>query len=202
MNCNFKNGRSASTLLALAALVLSGNALAMGIDVGNKDVSLRWDNTVRYNRGRRVDERNSKIGNDAIADEGTYSFDQGDIVTNRLDLLSEMDFVYAGRYGVRASGAAWYDDAYSNGRSHSNPNVPLSQIPSYTGNEYSHHVKRYYRGPSAELLDAFAFGKFIVGVVPVSAKPGRFPEYWGDSLLFGGVVHGVAYAPLPPDLQK
>src|SRR3546814_2272251 len=150
MNCNFKNGRSASTLLALAALVLSGNALAMGIDVGNKDVSLRWDNTVRYNLGLRVDERNSKIGNDAIADEGTYSFDQGDIVTNRLDLLSEMDFVYAGRYGVRASGAAWYDDAYSNGRSHSNPNVPLSQIPSYTGNEYSHHVKRYYRGPRSE----------------------------------------------------
>src|SRR3546814_13618060 len=77
----------------------------------------------------------------------------------------------------------WYDDAYSNGRSHSNPNVPLSQIPSYTGNEYSHHVKRYYRGPSAELLDAFAFGKFNVGGVPVSAKAGRFTEYWGESLL-------------------
>src|SRR3546814_18243012 len=115
MNCNFKNGRSASTLLALAALVLSGNALAMGIDVGNKDVSLRWDNTVRYNLGLRVDERNSKIGNDAIADEGTDSFDQGDNVTNRLDLLSEMAFVYTGHDGVRAVDAAWSDGATRKG---------------------------------------------------------------------------------------
>src|SRR3546814_20892811 len=106
MNCNFKNGRSASTLLALAALVLSGNALAMGIDVGNKDVSLRWDNTVRYNLGLRVDERNSKIGNDAIAAEGTYSFDQGDTVTNHLDLTTQMDFVYPGHYGLSANGPA------------------------------------------------------------------------------------------------
>src|SRR3546814_17882092 len=97
-----------------------------------------------------------------------------------------MDFVYAGRYGVRASGAAWYDDAYSNGRSHSNPNVTLSQIPSYTGNEYSHHVQRYYRGPSAALLDAFAFGKINVGGMRVSAKDGRFTAFRGASLLVVG----------------
>src|SRR3546814_20877710 len=99
----------------------------MGIDVGNKDVSRRWDNTVRYNLGLRVDERNSKIGNDAIAEEGTYSFDQGDIVTNRLDLLSEMDFVYAGRYVLRDTGAAWYEEAYSHSRSNSNTNVQLNK---------------------------------------------------------------------------
>ena len=201
MNFSFKNGRGAASLLALAAITASGNALAFDIDLGNPDLSLRWDNTVRYNLGVRVDERNDKLANDAIADEGTYSFDQGDIVTNRLDLLSELDFVYREHSGVRFSGAAWYDNAYDD-RSHANPNAPLSQIPSYTGNEYSHTVKRFYQGPSGELLDAFAFTRFDLGKVPVTVKAGRHTVYWGESLLLGGFVHSVAYAQAPVDLQK
>ena len=58
--------------------------------------------------------RDSKIGNSPISDEGTYSFDRGDLVANRLDLLSEFDLVWKKRYGFRVSGAGWYDDAYGN----------------------------------------------------------------------------------------
>ncbi len=34
-------------------------------------------------------------------------------MTNRLDLLSEFDFVYQRKYGFRASYAAWKDFAYN-----------------------------------------------------------------------------------------
>ncbi|HKY90878.1 MAG TPA: DUF1302 domain-containing protein [Nevskiaceae bacterium] len=202
MNRHSITGRTLSRL-ALFSLCAgaAGGASAMEFDLGLEDASVRWDNTLRYNLGVRVDERNDKIANYVIADEGTYSFDQGDIVTNRLDLLSELDFVYADRHGVRVSGAAWYDDAYGDD-SHSNPNPPFSQIPSYVGNEYSHRVKRYYGGPSGELLDAFAFTAIDLGPVPLSVKAGRHSLYWGESLLLGGLVHSVAYAQAPVDLQK
>ena len=175
--------------------------MAFEVDTGNADAQLRWDNTLRYNVATRVESRNRKIGNLATADEGDYSFDNGDLVANRLDLLSELDFDYKGIAGFRLSGAAWYDAAYGDD-SHSNPNPPLSLIPSYIDHEYSDYTKRYYRGPSGELLDAFVFANFNAGEVPVKLKAGRHTVFWGESLFLGGALHGISYAQMPLDLQK
>lgn len=186
---------------ALVLAAMSTASHAVSIPTGSPDLDLRWDNTVRYNLGMRVESRNEKIANTAIADEGTYSFDNGDIVTNRVDLLSEMDLTWKGRTGVRVSGIGWYDDAYDR-RSHGNPNPPLSNIPSYVENRYSDRIDERYHGVDGELLDAFVFGKFDVGSVPVSMKAGRHALFWGESLLLNGVVHSVGYAQVPLDLQK
>ena len=186
---------------AVAVLTLaSGAATAMELDTGNPDVAVRWDNTVRYNYAVRTEARDSKIGNSALSDEGDYSFDKGDAVAKRLDLLSELDVVYKKRYGFRVSGTAWHDGAYGDD-SKSNPNPPLNGIPSYVGKKYSGLVKRLY-GQGGELLDAFVFGGFDAGDVPVQAKAGRHTLYWGESLFLGGHMHSIAYAQNPLDLQK
>jgi Protein of unknown function (DUF1302) len=191
------------TQVAVAAIcaLLASTARAFEIDSGNPDFSIRWDNTVRANLAARVESRDSKIGNSVLADEGDYSFDKGDLVSKRIDLLSEFDVVYKKRFGGRVSGTAWYDGAYSS-TSHSNPNPPLSGIPSYVGNQYSSYTKRFYAGPSGELLDAFVFGGFDLGEVPVKVKLGRHTIYWGESLFLGGNLHSVSYAQNPLDLQK
>jgi hypothetical protein len=186
---------------ALVAAFGTGSAFAFQIETGNPDLSVRWDNTFRYNYAVRTEARNSKIGNDAIADEGTYSFDKGDAVAERLDILSELDVVFRDNYGMRVSAAGWYDAAYGD-KSKSNPNLPLRNIPSYVGHEYSNYVQRFYAGPSGELLDAFLFGKFDAGSVPVSLKVGRHSLYWGESLFLNGNLNSIAYAQNPLDLQK
>lgn len=191
-----------TVLAAAAALALLGNAAqAIEFSTGNPDLAIRWDNTIRLNLAQRVEARDDKIGNSALADEGTYSFDKGDFVAKRFDLLSEFDVVYQKRFGARLSATAWYDGAYS-GSSRSNPNAPLVNIPSYVGNQYSSEVKRLYRGGSGEIMDAFVFGRVDLGDVPVQAKLGRHTVYWGESLLLGGHMHSVAYAQNPLDLQK
>lgn len=187
--------------LALLSALASPAAMAVEFDTGNPDLSIRLDNSVRYNLGQRVEGRDPKIGNTAIADEGTFSFDRGDIVTNRLDLLTELDVVYKGRMGFRVSTSAWYDDAYD-GTTRGNPNPPLSQIPSYVGKQFSNTTDRLYAGPSGEVLDAFVFANFEVADVPTRVKAGRHTQYWGESLLLGGNLHSVAYAQNPLDLQK
>ncbi|HXZ51113.1 MAG TPA: DUF1302 domain-containing protein [Burkholderiales bacterium] len=194
--------RTLPTTIAVAVLMaLGGKASAFELKTDNPDVSMRWDNTVRYNLGARAQGRDNKIGNYAVSDEGDYSFNNGDVVTNRLDLLSEFDFVYKKQMGFRVSGAGWYDAAYG-GQSQSNPNPPLVNIPSYVNHQYSGYTKRYYEGPSGELLDAFAFGNFDAGNVPTSVKVGRHSLYWGESLFLGGNLHGIAYSQNPLDLQK
>ena len=111
-----RNAIAAAAVLALTC----GAAQAFDFDTGNPDLTVRWDNTARFNYGVRVEDRDPKIGNSALSDEGTYSFDKGDAVAQRLDLLSELDVIYKKRYGVRVSGAGWYDAAYGD-KSKSNP---------------------------------------------------------------------------------
>jgi hypothetical protein len=188
---------------AAAAVALGfgacGTVSAFEFDTGNPDISLRWDNTVRYNLGVRVEGRDSRIGNSVVSDEGTYSFNTGDVVTNRFDLLSELDFIWKKRYGFRVSGAAWWDAAYDDT---SGCNPTLCNLSSYPNQRYSSYTNRYYQGPSAELLDAFVFGSFDLGTVPTSVKAGRHSLYWGESLFVNGNLHGIAYSQNPLDLQK
>ena len=139
----------------------------------------------------RVESRDQAIGNSIIADEGTYSFDKGDIVQNRLDLLTEFDVVYKRMFGFRVSAAGWYDNAYDGHRPRGNPalvvpNLPASgpfpplrqalpnggQFTSYDNNEYSPYTERFYAGPSGEILDAFVFANFDAGPVPMGVKVG------------------------------
>ncbi|PWR18325.1 DUF1302 domain-containing protein [Zavarzinia compransoris] len=196
-----KSWRRALCYAAAVTTLVAGDGRAAEIDTGTPDLELRWDNTVRYNIGMRVDSRNAELGNSPLYDEGTFSFDRGDIVTNRVDLLSELDLVYQGRFGARVSAAFWYDNAYEEGPK-TNPNAPFTSIPSYRGGSYSNYTERYYLGPSGEILDAFAFANFDVDDIPVRVKVGRHTVFWGESLYLGGALHSVSYGQAPIDLQK
>lgn len=178
-----------------------GNALAFNIDVGNDDIEMRLDTTVRYNAGVRVKNRSNLIGNNIASDEGTYLFDKGDLVTNRLDLFSEFDFAWKKMLGFRVSGAAWGDGAYGTA-SGANPKFARAGISSYPNQVFSPYVEQYYRGPSGEILDAFVFANFDVGDVPTKVRAGRHTVFWGESLFLGGALHGISYSQMPLDLQK
>lgn len=184
---------------ALTLMLVSGapNVMALSFDLPNPDYRLRWDNTVRYNLGVRTDSQDSRIMNTPNFDESDGKFDRGDIVTNRLDVLSEFDFSYLNEWGARLSGAGWFDQAYNDHDVESN--VP-GYATSYHNNRYSDEVKRYMNGPSGEILDAFVWRNFNIGETPVNLKVGRHTNYWGESLLFG--AHAVSYSQAPSDGVK
>jgi len=184
------------TLGVAAALACSSAAMAIEIDSGNEDVKIRWDNTVRYNLGMRMEGQDARILANPSYDESDAKFGKHDIVTNRLDLLSEVDVNYKGTFGARVSGSAWYDRAYDD----HNVTSPARGVTSYLGNQYNGKVSRFVNGPSAEFLDAFVWSNFNLGVVPVNVKLGRHSLYWGEGLLLG--AHSVAYSQAPVDGQK
>jgi hypothetical protein len=184
---------------ATAFVLAAAPATALEFDTGNPDLSVRWDNTPRVNLGWRVEKRNDLIGNNQLYDEGTYSFDRGDLVAGRLDWFTELDVSFEKRFGGRVSAQLWYDGAYGTyGRS----NPKFAPIASYAGNRYSDYTRDLYRGPDAEFLDAFVFGRFDLGDVPLTVKLGRHSLYWGESLFVNGNLNSIAYAQNPLDLQK
>ncbi len=196
--------RNSAVVASLSVLALGSLAAAPAgafeIDTGNPDVVLRWDNTVRYNYGVRMKDRDPHLLANSNADDGNRNFDKGQAVTNRLDLLTEIDMVIDKKYGFRVSGAAWTDAAYRNLADDAN------RAATYNGlggpGSLSNYSSRYAKGFSGELLDAFVFASFDAGDVPVSARLGRHTAYWGEGLLLGGAVHGVSYGQYALDIWK
>ncbi len=188
-----------SLALGLATLSIAAPARAVTIDTDNPDVSVKFDNQVRYNVGVRAEKIDPRIGSNPQADEGDFKFPRrGDIITNRVDLLSEFEVDYKRTYGLRLSGAAWYDRAYLDTSVKQNPT--LATLPSsYIGNQYSSLTKRYYRGPSGEILDAFIYANIPVAGRPLSVRLGQHSMFWGSAAFSAA---GIAYSQQPIDGRK
>ena len=188
--------------VAIATLLgMSGGADAFEIPTGNEDIKVNWDNSIRYNLGYRVGKADEAILANPDLDDGDRNFRSG-IVTNRLDLLSELDVSYQKKYGFRLSGAGWYDPAYSKGNL--SKNLATSNAFDSNGNQIAinSYTKRYYLGPSGELLDAFLFGKFEIAEIPLQIKVGRNTQFWGEGLGFNAALNGISYAQMPIDVAK
>jgi len=203
----------------------SGPVWAFKVDTGNRNLKLSWDNTLTYNVGVRVQAPDPTIYRNPSYQGADLKFGQGAINTNRLDVLSEVDVDYRDKIGFRVSGSGWYDQAFHSGVSHAegNADVPnlacvstpaycapgglpqtysisYSELGAYTNNEYSSYTKRWYGGPSAELLDAFLYSNVNIAGVPVNIKAGRYNLYWGESLF--NLADSIAYSQSPVDLRK
>jgi hypothetical protein len=182
--------------ITLAILGITDSAGAIELDSGNPDVKIRWDNTVKYSLMHRMESASPALSAalpvTANQDDGNNNFSRG-LVSNRLDLFSELDFS-ATNYGARVSAAAWYDGVYNQGTSNtsftSNHN-PRGDFPDET---------RKLMGRNAEVLDAFVWGKFDLGEKTASVRLGRHTLLWGESLFFG--ANGIAGGQAPLDLIK
>jgi hypothetical protein len=183
-----------------AAALFHAPCAAFQIDLGNPDAALRFDNTVRYNAGWRMEKRDQTLADTWGLQGGEYKFDRGDLITNRIDLLTEFDFVYRKSHGFRISAASWYDAAYDD-KVKGNPAYQAAGLgTAYPNNAYTPAVARYYLH-SGEFLDAFVFGRVTLGAdMPLDAKLGRHTVIYGEALFTP--IHGASYSQGPVDFRK
>ena len=184
----------------VAAFTLPNAASAFEFDIGNEDVVIRWDNTVRLNLVQRIAAQDEAMLKNPNYDDGNRNFSRGKVFT-RFDVLSEFDVVYKKTTGFRVSAAGWWDPSYNSldntsvqTSNHIVNGRPALGLPNYTD--------RYARGGSGELLDVFGFTRFEVAGAPVTVRLGQTTVFWGESLLFNGAVHSVAYSQNPIDVWK
>src|SRR5690554_4109133 len=148
-------------VMLFAPLVIAGAAFsplghAITIDTGNPDWDVQWTNQFRLGLGWRTEGIKSALGDDPTGHQSDYFAERGDMWKRRLDVLSELDVVYRDDFGLRISAAGWYDHAYRDRDLKSNPD--LEGISAFPGGRMSNQARRYYYGPSGEILDAFVFG--------------------------------------------
>lgn len=223
MHNNKSHGFAPSRYTLLASAILAAGvpvAQAIELDTGNPDWTVRFDNTVKYNYGVRTESADKRMLATPNNNDGDYNFRKaGTNITHRVDLLTEMDVVYQNHMGFRVSAASWYDKAYENTGSNSNPFVNGNDARSglvandprlaavtrdNVGNgspHLSNYAQRYYTGPSGEILDAFVFYSTEVGEESLlSVKAGQHNVFWGETIL--NPVHSNSYGQSGLDLAK
>lgn len=168
---------------------------AVAFDTGNPDWKVAWDNTITYSTVYRLDDQDEELIADPNMDDGDRNFDKG-LVMNRLDLFSELDIAYK-RFGLRLSGAGWYDQVYNESNDNDSPGTVNQTSKDY--DEFSDDTRDLH-GRYAELLDAFTFGGTYLGDMNFTYRLGQFAQWWGESFFFGG--NGVAAGLSPVDLPK
>lgn len=193
---NLRQSLLASAILAAAIPA----AQAFELDTGSDDWAVRFDNTLKLNYAQRVESANSKLANSWNNNDGNRNFSSGSPVSERIDVLTELDVVFKEQMGFRVSANSWYDHAYDKVGSY---NPATNQIND--GQPDSRHISgyadRYYNGPSSEILDAFVFGSVEVGDGSLlSSKLGKTTSYWGETVF--AAVHGIAYGQAGIDVAK
>lgn len=187
--------------LAMAAALLGTQGVpevnAFQVDTGNPDYAIAFDNTIKYSAAWRVEHQDNAVrpAYNPNLDDGDNNFDRG-LISNRLDILSELDMSYKRRYGVRLSGAAWYDDVYNRGNDNNSDTVNSLSV---RNDEFTKDTRRL-QGRDGELLDAFGYGRFDLGDMSLALRAGRYSQLYGESLFFGG--NGIAAAQSPVDTIK
>lgn len=204
MNNNKKMYNLRRGVLATAVLAAVWNmpVQAFEVDTGNPDLAIRFDNTVRLNYAQRVEEANSKIAHTYNSNDGDRNFSSGSPVSQRVDLLTELDVVYQGNKGFRISTGSWYDHAYDDvGNDNLSGNQVRNGNLSKGNGGLSSFADRYYNGPSGEILDAFVFAgtEFDNGML-LNGKVGKTTNFWGEALY--NVAHGNNFGQSGMDLSK
>lgn len=183
--------------IAVATALFSVSALAFDFNIDNPDLNVHWNNTVRLNLGYRIGEQDQAITHSPNSNDGDLNFGKGAMVTERLNLLSELQLDYRKKMGFRVSGSAWYDPAYNNLESNNNtPNTLVNGKP--TAGALSPYTKRFAEGPSGQLLEAYAYRTFEFGQQKLTLSVGKSLQSWGNSLF--APLHGINYGQFPIDL--
>jgi hypothetical protein len=180
-------------LLLFALVLVAFQAQAMVVSTGHPDFDVRFDNTVTYSAVARVNDQNDELLDNSNTDDAERNFDKG-LVMNRFDLLSELDLIYK-KFGVRASGTAYYDFIYNEKNDNDSPTTVNHD--SVAHDEFTDDAEKYH-GKNAELLDAFTWGAVDLGPTTLRYKGGQFGQQWGKAFFppFGANSVSGALTPL------
>ena len=171
---------------ALAGLIPLVQALPVGaveFSFLDNEVSGSLDTTVSYGQLYRV-QGQDKTNDDTNGNDGNRNFDTG-LVSEVFKITSDLEANYQ-NYGLFVRGTAFYDTQIMDKR---NDNDDYRPSQSYPNNPYFTDETRESAGTNAEILDAYVYGNWDVGSMPLTVKVGRQVFNWGEGIFYRGGIN-------------
>lgn len=192
---------------ALMAVAVAPQVNALSWEFGDGDWLLDLDTLISYSAQWRVENRDRdkfayRDTGDLIADssrysllinaeDGDFNFDRGDLVQNKISVVSELD-LNRGRWGIFARARAYYDAVYDSGTHHDRADfatynsgtlyggdADFREFPSGTVDEHRDRV---------EMLDYFLYASGeLPGERLFDVRLGSQVINWGEATFYQGI---------------
>ncbi|MFG0379645.1 DUF1302 domain-containing protein [Pseudomonas sp. zbq_18] len=175
--------RAGFALVGLLPLLCSMPAAAAEFSFLDNEVTGSLDTTLSYGQLWRV-EKAEKVGDDVNTNDGNRNFDTG-LVSEVFKVTSELEANYK-NYGLFLRGSAFYDTQIMDKRNDNDDFRPTQNYPD--DNSFTDET-RHKAGRDAQILDAYLYGNWDVGNMPVTAKLGSQVFNWGEALFARGGVN-------------
>lgn len=170
-------------LAGLIPLVLALPAGAVEFSFVDGEVTGSLDTTLSYGQLYRV-QGQDKTNDDTNGNDGNRNFDTG-LVSEVFKVTSDLEANYQ-NYGLFVRGTAFYDTQIMDKR---NDNDDYRPSQSYPNNPYFTDETRESAGTNAEILDAYVYGNWDVGSMPLTVKVGRQVFNWGEGIFYRGGIN-------------
>ncbi|MDC7825416.1 DUF1302 domain-containing protein [Pseudomonas sp. BLCC-B13] len=170
-------------LAGLIPLVLAVPAGAVEFSFVDGEVTGSLDTTLSYGQLYRV-QGQDKTNDDTNGNDGNRNFDTG-LVSEVFKITSDLEANYQ-NYGLFVRGTAFYDTQIMDKR---NDNDDYRPSQSYPNNPYFTDETRESAGTNAEILDAYVYGNWDVGSMPLTVKVGRQVFNWGEGIFYRGGIN-------------
>jgi hypothetical protein len=198
-------GRKKYLALALPLLMA---AQAQSVEFKMGDVKATLDTQLSLGSSWRAEDADqTQVGPDNVDttdDDGNRNYEKGDAFSQIFKASHDLNIKYE-NMGIFLRGKYWYDSAIENNKvayGHGptvtvNP-ATLSADVVQSGLNYNANEKLddsdfddLSKGSGATLLDAFVYGQFDLGEMPLDVRLGRQVVSWGESTFIQGGINSI-----------
>ncbi|GAA6136242.1 DUF1302 domain-containing protein [Oceaniserpentilla sp. 4NH20-0058] len=194
-------------LLALAVpMLMFGQAQAVEFEFG--EASLTVDSQLSIGSSWRMEEQNKNLLNYTApntevidgntSDDGNRNYEKGDAFSQIFKGSHDLQFTYQ-NYGAFVRAKYWYDSAIEN-NSVEHGHSPTYTLGGGTGTTVTFPGKSKIddsdfndlaKGKGATILDAFVYGSFDIGEMPLDVRLGKQVVSWGESTFIQGGINSI-----------
>jgi hypothetical protein len=185
-----------------AAIPLILAAQAQGVEFYVGDVEMSLDTQLSIGSSWRTEDRsgylmqgiNSGSTFQQNDNDGNANFDKGDAFSQVFKGTHDFQVSYK-NFGAFVRGKYWYDFLLEDGKkatfSNADSNTESASFPSKAdGGSFSDdNASDYAKFSGAQILDAFVYGEFEVGGMPLDVRLGKQVLSWGESTFIQGGIN-------------
>jgi hypothetical protein len=181
-----------------AAIPLILAAQAQGIEFHVGDVEMSLDTQLTIGSSWRTEERSTSLqqGFDGIGgtnaqnnNDGTLNFDKGDAFSQVFKGTHDFQVSYK-NFGAFVRGKYWYDTLLEDGNKATFADATVDPLSKADGGAFSDDdASDYAKFSGAQILDAFVYGEFEVGGMPLDVRLGKQVLSWGESTFIQGGIN-------------
>ncbi|MDU9409992.1 DUF1302 domain-containing protein [Pseudomonas sp. zfem001] len=183
----FAPAKAGFAFAGVLPLLVAAQAQAVEFSFADNEITGSIDTTVSYGQLWRV-QGQDKTNNDINTNDGNRNFDTG-LVSEVFKITSDLEVSYQ-NYGAFVRGTAFYDTQIMDKRNdYYDANTPSQPSQSYPHDNTFTRETRHKAGRDAQILDAYIYGNWDVGDMPISGRFGKQVFNWGEGLFYRGGIN-------------